>query len=128
MVYRKKALLQVFKKYGYFFDRRLTAGEDPEFSSRLIKLGWKIYLSKKLMINHRLKSNLFSFWRMQKLYGVGLRQYKQIGFSFNTGKRLLQLFSDPIKYGIKERNPLTTLFSYFYLLVKLCANLIGFYS
>jgi glycosyltransferase involved in cell wall biosynthesis len=128
VIYRTSALRDLHRKYGYYFNEDLRAGEDPELSHRLIQMGWSVYLSKHLMIRHSMKVELKSFWRQQFLYGKGLKDFSQIGFSFDSSRRVKQLLFAPIAYGAREKDPSLFFVMCFYLAVKILANVLGRYS
>ena len=60
---------EVFEKIGYF-DEELTRNQDDEFNYRVIKAGFKIYLSK------RIRSKYYVRARFKKLF----KQYYQYGY------------------------------------------------
>lgn len=60
---------EVFDAVGYF-DERLTRNQDDEFNFRVLKAGFKIYLSKKIRAKYYVRSSF------KKLY----RQYYQYGY------------------------------------------------
>jgi glycosyltransferase involved in cell wall biosynthesis len=127
-IYRISALRSLHEKYGYCFNEKLRAGEDPELSQRLIKAGWQVCLSKHLVIDHKMKSGLKSFWKQQILYGKGLKDFAKVGFTFESSRRLKQLMRAPISYGYRERNTALFFVMYFYLAIKILANVLGRYS
>ena len=60
---------EVFEKVGYF-DEELTRNQDDEFNFRVIKGGFKIYLSQKIKAKYYVRASF------KKLY----RQYYQYGY------------------------------------------------
>jgi len=59
---------EVFEKAGYF-DESLTRNQDDEFNYRIIKHGFKIYLSKKIKCKYYVRGSFKKLFRQYYQYG-----------------------------------------------------------
>lgn len=103
--YRK----EVFNKVGYF-DETLERNQDDEFNFRVIKSGYKIYLSEKIKCNYYVRASY------TKLY----RQYYQYGY--------WKVFVNKKHRTITSFRQLVPLFFVFFLITALMFSLIFPYS
>jgi len=63
-VYKK----EVFEKIG-LFDEKLVRNQDDEFNYRLIKAGYKIFLSKEIRVKYYVRSSFFKLFKQYYQYG-----------------------------------------------------------
>ena len=103
--YRK----EVFDKVGYF-DETLERNQDDEFNFRVVKSGYKIYLSEKIKCNYYVRASY------TKLY----RQYYQYGY--------WKVFVNKKHRTITSFRQLVPLFFVFFLITALMFSLIFPYS
>lgn len=103
--YRK----EVFNKVGYF-DETLERNQDDEFNFRVVKSGYKIYLSEKIKCNYYVRASY------TKLY----RQYYQYGY--------WKVFVNKKHRTITSFRQLVPLFFVFFLITALMFSLIFPYS
>ncbi len=99
--YRK----EVFEKVGYF-DEDLVRNQDDEFNFRLLKNGYKIFLSKAIRSKYYVRASL------KKLY----RQYYQYGY--------WKVFVNKKHKAITTFRQLVPLFFVLYLFIGIAASII----
>ncbi len=106
--YRK----EVFDRVGYF-DERLTRNQDDEFNFRVIRGGFKIYLSKKIRAKYYVRSSYKKLYRQYYQYGywkvfiskkhrtfISVRQLVPLGFVLFLFLGAVLSFIHPVFYGL----------------------------
>lgn len=116
--YRK----QVFEKVGYF-DEDLTRNQDDEFNFRVIKSGFKIYLSQKIKAKYYVRASYKKLFKQYFQYGYW-KVYVNIKHQAVTSVRQLipfffvcYLLSIPLVYLLSLK--LGVIYSLFLVLYKL---------
>lgn len=85
--YRK----EVFEKIGYF-DTELARNQDDEFNFRLLKNGFKIYLSSSIRSNYYVRSSFNKLFRQYYQYGYWKVYVNKKHKAITTIRQLIPLF------------------------------------
>lgn len=82
--YRRK----VFDQIG-FFDERLVRNQDDEFNYRVIKAGWKIWLSKSIRSKYYVRASLKRLFRQYDQYGYWKVYVNRLHKNVTTWRQLV---------------------------------------
>ncbi len=82
---------EVFDKIGYF-DESLTRNQDDEYNYRLIKNGFKIYLSKKIKCKYFVRASFKKLFRQYYQYGYWKVFVNKKHKTVTTIRQLIPLF------------------------------------
>jgi GT2 family glycosyltransferase len=100
MLIRREALQAHERQYGYFFNCRLFMyGEETEFCLHLLKLGYKIYVSRRAIVYHKESRSVSSTERKpMQLYYMTRNTIAIVRSTFSSGWRIFfHLIYAPIR-------------------------------